>query len=409
MSTVFLEEIGRLQPKVPPGQESDQNEFTGERFLPGYRDGSIELQHLHRYSFALQFVIDKTVLDIACGEGYGCELMGQVAREVIGIDVDAATIDLAQKRYTCPNLSFRTGTTDAIPLGDESVDVVVSFETIEHVNDQNAFWCEIKRVLRKGGVLVISSPNADVYNRQRARKNPFHIRELSKEELVHELSKRFVYHQRLSQANVFGSFLRPASNEPGPLSVISVDPNTRILTWQTASEVQDPFCVAVASDEFQPLAHQSLYTGTYPADAMPSLVGGIVARDRGLRDLERQVRNLEVLRDTQVGAAQRERDQAIETGKRTEEHLRGLIAVALSERDDAMESAKRAEERLLNDNQNLLGQRDHALKIAERVRKTVAEQDGVIKALRMLVDEYTKQSLSPDKVNGVQRSWSSEK
>ena len=405
---VFAEEIRRIQPRVPLGQISDQSEFTGERFLPGYMDGSIDLQHIHRYSFALQFVLGKTVLDIACGEGYGSELLGQAASEVIGVDIDDTIVDVARKRYTRPNLSFRKGSATAIPLEDRSVDVIVSFETIEHLADQNTFWCEIKRVLKKAGVLIISSPNRDVYNQERPSKNPFHVRELSREELVYELSQRFSYHQLFSQANVFGSFIMPVSAEPITHSVISIEPATRVLTWQVGDDLRDPFSVAVASDEFQSSTGQSLYTGGYPPDAMASLTGGIVERDLLLRDLRRQIADLEISRGEMVEAAQHERDEAIQATKQVEESLSALLIQAQRERDEDMRAAKRVEENLLKEKQLLIVERDQAIKRTKRVTETLAEQDGVIEALRTLVDEYIQRSVASGAVESIEHTVPSE-
>src|SRR5258708_15934922 len=116
----------------------------GERFLPELMHGEIELEHLHRYRFAGQFLADKEVLDIACGEGYGSALLAKVARNVIGVDVAQQAIDHARGKYGAANLEFRVGSCARIPLEDKSVDVVVSFETIEHHTRQRAMMAEIK-------------------------------------------------------------------------------------------------------------------------------------------------------------------------------------------------------------------------------------------------------------------------
>ena len=109
-------------------------EFTGERFIPGV-GGQIEVEHVHRYLFARQFAAGRDVLDIACGEGYGCELLSGVATSVIGVDIDAPTIHQARSVHKANNLRFEKGSCLAIPLEDDAVDVVVSFETIEHIAD----------------------------------------------------------------------------------------------------------------------------------------------------------------------------------------------------------------------------------------------------------------------------------
>lgn len=117
--------------------------------------------HKSRYQFASQFVAGKTVIDIACGTGYGSALLADQgdAVQVIGIDISTDAVDYATRRYQRPNTSFLVGSAEKIPLGDRVGDVVVSFETIEHVQDGDAVIREFFRILRPGGRLIISTPN----------------------------------------------------------------------------------------------------------------------------------------------------------------------------------------------------------------------------------------------------------
>ena len=151
--------------------------WTGERYLPDVH-GSIELEHLHRYLLASRLSLGKRVLDIACGEGYGSSLMSQSALSVIGVDIAADAVAHAKAKYQASNLEFRIGSCAAIPLPDHSVDVVVSFETIEHHHEHDAMMREIKRVLVPGGVLMISSPDKLEYSDIPNYSNEYHVREL---------------------------------------------------------------------------------------------------------------------------------------------------------------------------------------------------------------------------------------
>jgi GT2 family glycosyltransferase/protein-L-isoaspartate O-methyltransferase len=153
-------------------------EFTGERFVPT-EHGVIRQEHLHRYAWCLPLVKGKDVLDVASGEGYGSAMLASRARSVQGVDISQEAVDHAAGRYSAlTNLKYLQGSAAAIPLADDSVDVVVSFETIEHLMEQEEMMAEIRRVLRSDGVLVMSSPNKEVYSDRAGYHNDFHVKEL---------------------------------------------------------------------------------------------------------------------------------------------------------------------------------------------------------------------------------------
>lgn len=163
-------------------------DFTGERMIPEHNDGDLVFfEHMSRYIFASQFVKDKTVLDIASGVGYGVDFfIKEGAKKVIGVDLDPQTIEYAKANYTYNNVDFKVGDAEDIPLPDNSVDVIVSFETIEHVNDYKKFLKETKRVLKKDGFMVISTPNTDVFS-----GNPFHTKEFALQEYRQVLKNHY--------------------------------------------------------------------------------------------------------------------------------------------------------------------------------------------------------------------------
>lgn len=168
--------------------------LTGERYMSDMNSAQISYEHWHRYYYAEQFVKDKDVLDIACGEGYGSDLMAKTAKSVIGIDICEEAVDFARQNYTRSNLSFRCGKAQNIPIhGKNLFDAIVSFETIEHldIGGQEAFLKEIKRLLKKEGVLIISSPNKLLYSDIPKHKNEFHINELYEEDFCDLLKKHF--------------------------------------------------------------------------------------------------------------------------------------------------------------------------------------------------------------------------
>lgn len=161
---------------------------TGERFEPTFMHGRIiEAEHLARYSWACRFAPGKRVLDAACGMAYGTAMLVDAeASEVVGIDIDESLI-AEVRRVAPPNASFDVGDLRELPYEDDDFDLIVCFEAIEHVPDPEKVLDELSRVLRDDGLLALSTPNRDVY----APGNPFHLRELTPNELDAELRKRF--------------------------------------------------------------------------------------------------------------------------------------------------------------------------------------------------------------------------
>lgn len=177
--------------------------FTGERFVPGIEDRKLEIEHFQRYLSVCEIVKGKSVLDAACGEGYGSNILAETAKDVIGVDIDADAVNRAGKLYAHKdNLRFEQGNIERLNLQDGSIDVVVSFETIEHVDEetQNKFLYEIDRVLKRDGILIMSTPNKAVYSDLHDYQNEFHKKEFYHDEFITFLHQRFQYVQLYNQA-----------------------------------------------------------------------------------------------------------------------------------------------------------------------------------------------------------------
>ncbi|MCB1571321.1 MAG: class I SAM-dependent methyltransferase, partial [Xanthomonadales bacterium] len=139
-------------------ERGDTLEFTGERFTPEcVRE--IWYEHWHRYAFAMPLCRDKRVLDAACGEGYGSDLLAGVAAEVLGLDISEAAVAHASKRYgNRGNLHFETGDASALGFDDACFDVVVPLETLDHLDAQDRLVAGFAPVLREAGLLLIPPP-----------------------------------------------------------------------------------------------------------------------------------------------------------------------------------------------------------------------------------------------------------
>lgn len=181
--------------------------FTGERFTPEcVRE--IWYEHWHRYAFALDLVRGKRVLDAACGEGYGSNLLADAAASVVGVDLSAQAIDHARSRYgSRTNLEFVQADATALPFEDARFDVVVSFETLEHLHAQERLIEGFARVLADDGLLVISSPDKRIYSDVMGFDNEFHVRELYRDELLDLLRPHFPQLRLYGQKLLFQSAL----------------------------------------------------------------------------------------------------------------------------------------------------------------------------------------------------------
>lgn len=133
--------------------------------------------HMNRYLSAKNYVSGKRVLDVACGEGYGSKLLKDWgAKEVVGVDISGEAIAKAKETFgTQGGITFLQHTCETLPFDADSFDVIVSFETIEHVDNPERFLREIARVLRFNGTAVISCPNDYAYEEHVENfTNPYH-------------------------------------------------------------------------------------------------------------------------------------------------------------------------------------------------------------------------------------------
>jgi SAM-dependent methyltransferase len=158
--------------------------LTGERTIPGLAE---ENYWFRRHEVVYQRLRGRCegrdVLEAGCGEGYGADLIADVASRVIALDYDVATV--AHVRACYPRVDVRHGNLAELPLPNGSVDVVVNFQVIEHLWDQPQFVAECLRVLRPSGVLLMSTPNRVTFSPGRDTPiNPFHTRELNAGELT---------------------------------------------------------------------------------------------------------------------------------------------------------------------------------------------------------------------------------
>jgi SAM-dependent methyltransferase len=228
--------------------------FTGER-LTNAVTGQLEAEHYHRYLLALGFCQGRDVLDVATGEGYGAAMLAQQARSVCACDVAADAIARAEASFRRPNLRFVVGAACGLPMPDASVDVVTCFEALEHFAEQETFVDEVRRVLRPGGLLLVSTPDRDVYSPPGATPNPYHVRELSRQEFRDLLGSRFAHVALARQRAVAASVLIPEDTDAPHLVFERHDPRSFACDTELPHA---PYLLACSSDSALPRLPSSL-------------------------------------------------------------------------------------------------------------------------------------------------------
>jgi len=220
---------------------NNRMKFTGERYIPGV-EGFIKSEHIHRYFMSMDFVKNKTVLDIACGEGYGSFMISTQAKNVYGVDVDLDTIQNAQIKYQNDNLKFQIGDIMNLTFENNKFDVIICFETIEHVVDYEKSLSELKRVLKKDGILIMSTPNKYVYSDNRNFKNNFHFHEFYLDEYKSWIQSKFDNNIFLMQNPIFGSYIQNLSDK----SIINYTGN--FSTFKILGENDFKYIISISSD-----------------------------------------------------------------------------------------------------------------------------------------------------------------
>ena len=182
-----------------------------ERFDPEDSAQTLmDSEHRGRYSWAAQLVADRSTLDAGCGTGYGLEILARgSAAELTGIDIDPGAVGAARRRGEREGAAVAEGDLQALEFPDDRFDLAVCFETIEHLESPERGIAELRRVVRPGGTLVVSSPNPEVY----PAGNEHHRHEFRPDELRDLVGAHFptvrVFHQHAWLA----SLIEPAGSE----------------------------------------------------------------------------------------------------------------------------------------------------------------------------------------------------
>jgi SAM-dependent methyltransferase len=279
--------------------------FTGERFTPEcVRE--IWYEHLHRYAYAAGFAAGKRVLDAACGEGYGSALLAHAGARVLGVDIADDTIAHARTRYAGINgLAFEQGDVTCLDhLADASFDLVVSFETLEHVHEQQRMVAGFRRLLAPGGLLLISSPDKQTYSDARGYHNEFHVRELYRDQLEALLSAEFPALRVYAQKLLFQSVLWDPDRAPTLASAATLHDHATLSHRPDYPALYFLVVCAASEDDLPPAgalhlfgdAQESVYRH-YDDEIRRHIAAGhrLIAQQREIEELRVRVARAEAL------------------------------------------------------------------------------------------------------------------
>jgi len=170
----------------------------GERIIPeefkvARQQYLLYLRHVFAYDFAIKMIPrESTVLEVGCGGGYGTYLLSQKVGKVIGLDIDKSAIAYVTEKYGSENCVFSTYDGTKIPYAEETFNAVLSFQVIEHVEDDLNYVARIFSVLKPGGIFLLTTPNK-TYRLKPGQKpwNRYHKREYYPDELAELLRHKF--------------------------------------------------------------------------------------------------------------------------------------------------------------------------------------------------------------------------
>ena len=265
-----------------------------ERFEPERLRGElVEAEHLVRYWWASHLAAGREVLDAGCGAGYGCAiLLDAGAARCVGVDISPEAVEAASESHgEREGIEFVVGDVGQLPFADDSFDLVTCFETIEHVEAQERVVAELARVLRPGGLLVISSPNRSEY----PPGNPFHVHELTADEFRALLAGAFADVRLLRQHNWIASAI--LDDEAFAAADPATPLETRVRKLQGREPGRELYTLAICGDG--PLEHVA-------AGAETALTHGLEVR-RWLEEIRALLRLGDELAQTRQALADSER------------------------------------------------------------------------------------------------------
>lgn len=276
-----------------------------ERFVPDQDQGRlIEVEHVSRYRWAAQLARDRRVLDAGCGTAYGARLLAEGgARQVLGLDIAQSVLEAVGPSMP-EAVRLQAGDLRRLELDDDAFELVVCFEVLEHLDDPSAVLDELVRVLAPDGLLLVSSPNRDVYQ----PGNPHHVHEFTPRELESELASRLHHVRLLRQHDYIVSAVLPDAAVAQGQGARLEDLSLHKLT--VGSPGDETYTIAMASDAELPEAG-ALGAMTGPLELREWLAvfqtqtSAIADKDNYIDDLETRIKERDRVAELLLDAEQR--------------------------------------------------------------------------------------------------------
>ena len=303
-----------------------------ERFDPNGATGKlIDSEHRGRYWWASRVVAGKDVLDAGCGVGYGIEILASAeAARVTGVDIDLAAVEEARSRFSERAGAIVQGDLHDLQLADDSFDVIVCFETIEHLENAERALAEFRRVLRPDGLLLVSSPNPDVY----PSGNEHHLHEYRPTELAAAVGEHFSYVTSYRQHAWLASVIEPAVDDVRRTTVGEWREPWEIRRTATLEPGGETFGIIVAGDARLPVFADVVALGsTFEVDWWSEQVAnGRKETEKAIKEARREVRRAKNEAREAIAAAEKAAQQqvhaATEQAEVEKREARAAIAAA---------------------------------------------------------------------------------
>jgi len=188
---------------------------VGERYVPTSTVfEKLDAASIVNYMFSHEFAVGKVVLDTGCGYGYGCGYLAQVATYAVGIDINSRAVKFGKRNFAKSNTDFVVADATHLPFRDDCFTVVVSFEVIEHLSNNEKFLSETWRTLNGNGVMITSSPNKRISSPNREIPiNPYHVKEFYPHELRELFEKNFDSVRVLGKRIINKDYLQATSKD----------------------------------------------------------------------------------------------------------------------------------------------------------------------------------------------------